>query len=144
MQQQTERKIARNDVGGVAKGHADDSPHLSTPNGQNAFSIKDLKGCLAGRMPAPTAAEIAAAVASAEARAHACQSGGNGRNGPDGGDGSASKPRLLPKLAPGQACSIKDLKGCLAGRGRHSATSIEEMNEVIAQAVLERYLRSFA
>ncbi len=138
MQHQAEQNIARNDIADMAKGHADDSPHLSAPNGQNALSIKDLKGCLAGRMPAPTAEEIAAAVASAEARKRAGESCGNG------GNGGASKPRLLPKLAPGQTCSIKDLKGCLAGRGRHSATSIEEMNEVIVQAVLERYLRSFA
>lgn len=52
--------------------------------------------------------------------------------------------RRLPKLAPGQTCSIKDLKGCLAGRGPGPAPTIEEMNDTVKQAVVERYLRSFA
>lgn len=132
MQYQAEQHVALKDVGAAVAGPAEDSLRTSTPGTGKTSSLRDLKGCLAGRKSPPTEQEIATAIANA-------QDAGEKRNG-----GTAPVQRFLPKRAPGQPCSIKDLKGCLAGRGKGPVPSIEEMDEVIAHAIWERYLRSFA
>jgi hypothetical protein len=88
-------------------------------------SIKDLKGCLAGRVPAPTKEEIRQAV-KAEEEFNKRKSGG----------------LKLPPRVSGKPRSIKDLQGCLAGEG--PPMTIEEMKQAVAAAVVQKYLRSFA
>ena len=50
----------------------------------------------------------------------------------------------LPRLKPGQGCSIMALKGCLAGRGPNPPNTPEEMEEAAAEGAVERYMASFA
>ncbi len=93
-------------------------------------SIMDLKGCLAGRRPPPSREEIAQAVAEAEAR--------------DMVDADPTVTLGLPPLAPGQTCSIMDLKGCLAGRHSGPPLTDDDIDEAIDAEICARYLRSFA
>ncbi|WP_146002042.1 hypothetical protein [Cupriavidus pauculus] len=131
MQHQAEQQFALDDVGTVAKGHRRDTLHPSTSEPETTGSVRDLKRFTTSRRAPPTAEEISAAADAAETRERR--------------DGIKTPVvRRLPKLKPGQTCSIKDLKGCLAGRGTGPAPTIEELNETVAQAAVKRYLRSFA
>lgn len=105
-------------------GNDDDAPPPLPAAGGRRYSIKDLKGCLAGRRPAPTREEIDQAVAEADAR---CSRNTAGADFTPGGNGS-----------------IGDLKGCLAGRTQGVAPTIGEIKDAIAQSAWNRYLRSFA
>ena len=95
----------------------------------DCHAIRNLKGCLSGRVPAPTRQDIQQAVAAAQARENQ----------------SARLPALrLPPLEPGEACSIKDLKGCLAGRRTGPHPTIEDMDEAMGREAWASYLRSLA
>lgn len=124
MMHYAEERIA---IAGVVQDKAYDS-NLPSPEPVRTRTIKDLKGCLAGRRPPPTAEEIRQAVAQAEE------------------SDNKVDPTIslgLPPLEPGQTCSVKALAGCLAGRRKGPAPTQEELEEAIAEAVWSRYLRSF-
>jgi len=89
-------------------------------------SIKDLYGCLAGRVPPPTKEEIRQAVEAEE-------------------EFNSRKPGVLnlPPRIPGKTCSIKDMYGCLADSDIPPMT-VEDMKQAAAEAVVQKYLRTFA
>ncbi|WP_019450073.1 hypothetical protein [Cupriavidus sp. BIS7] len=89
-------------------------------------SIKDMHGCLAGRVPPPTKEEIKRAVEAEEAF-------------------NSRKPGVLnlPPRIPGKTCSIKDMYGCLADNDIPPMT-VEDMKQAVAEAVVQKYLRTFA
>ncbi|GJG98770.1 hypothetical protein [Cupriavidus pauculus] len=105
-------------------GNDDDAMPPPAPASGKRYSIKDLKGCLAGRRPAPTREEIDQAVTEADAKRR--------RNAAE------------VDFTPGKSRSIGDLKGCLAGRVQGVAPTAEEIKGAIAESICNRYLRSFA
>jgi hypothetical protein len=101
-------------------------PHLASHGSGKRRSIKDLHGCLAGRVPPPTKEEIKQAVEAEEAF-------------------NSRKPGVLnlPPRVPGKTCSIKDMYGCLADSDIPPMT-VEDMKQAVAEAVVQKYLRTFA
>jgi len=122
--------IATNDkqtIADKARKHVSSGLQLPPRVPGKPRSIKDLQGCLAGRIPPPTKKEIRQAVAAEEEFNHRKPGGLN-----------------LPPHVPGKPRSIKDLEGCLAGRREGPPLTIEEMKQAVADAVVQKYLRSFA
>lgn len=144
MQYQAEQHVAPKDVGAVTTDYLRDAQSREIEKDADpattlglrklapgeTCSIMDLKGCLAGRRPPPSRQDVAQAVDDAES--------------PDKHDADPTTTLGLPPLAPGQTCSIMDLKGCLAGRRQGSPLTDDEIEAAIDAEVCARYLRSFA
>jgi hypothetical protein len=128
----TMTSIATNNNQAVAKKtvtageHQSSRLHLPLHVPGKRRSIKDLYGCLAGRVPPPTKEEIRQAVEAEE-------------------EFNSRKPGVLnlPPRIPGKPCSIKDMYGCLADSDIPPMT-VEDTKQAVAEAVVQKYLRTFA
>jgi len=120
----TNQAVAKNTA--TAGEHQSSRLHLPPQVPGKRRSIKDLHGCLAGRVPPPTKEEVRRAVEAEE-------------------EFNSRKPGILnlPPRIPGKPCSIKDMYGCLADSEVPPMT-VEDMKQAVAEAVVKKYLRTFA
>jgi hypothetical protein len=114
----TNQAVAENTA--KAGEHQSSRLHLAPHVPGNRRSIKDMYGCLAGRVPPPTKEEIRQAVEAEE-------------------EFNSRKPGVLnlPQRIAGKPCSIKDMYGCLANSDIPPMT-VEDMKQAAAEAVVQK------